>query len=279
MRLLRTLGPYALSLALHLVVGGSFAAATLFVVKKVILPDPVPVELVVTKPAIPEETEEPAPQERRVTTPSIRRLEAPRPRPVKRRRVRMLTEIPEVAMPETRLDRMAAAPSPEPVLGPVPLDVPIREGPAAPPVFGVQMDSLTAGGGTLGVPAGNTLRTSPSTRGPVLGPPGRPPRRGLPTGLRPVEEHRITVWPERIDTQLFRYPEEARRAGIEGSVLLRLWIGADGRVRDAVLVRPAEAALDREALANARTLRFTPARAGGKPVPCEIRYTFTFILD
>jgi TonB family protein len=156
---------------------------------------------------------------------------------------------------------------------------PVRPGPAAQPVYGVSLDSLGTGAGTFAVPAGNTLATNPSNRGPVEGPVGGPEVSALDGELQAEEDHRITSWPERIDAALFRYPEEARREGIEGSVLLRLEIDDRGRVRKAALVRGVNPVLDQAALANAPRLRFAPARAGQKPVPCEIRYTFTFVLD
>jgi TonB family protein len=274
-RWLRSLVPYVLSLIIHGVVGVSLAAAALFVARKVMAPEPLQVELVVTPPAV----EEPASDEGHRARPRMApQPDDSRPRPPPRRKLRTLTEAP-APTPRPRQLRIASAPLLEPKRS-TSEEGPIRPGPAAPPVFGISLDSAESGGGTFVVPVGNTLATSPLHHGPVRGEPGRPAGSSIAVQkARPIEDHRITSWPERIDEQVFRYPEEARRDGTEGSVLLRLHLDAQGRVLRAELVRPAHPVLDQEALANAMRLRFTPARAGTRPVPCEIPYTFTFVLD
>jgi TonB family protein len=274
-RWLRSLVPYALSVVIHGVVGVSLAAAALFVARKVMAPEPMQVELVVTPPAVEEPANDDASKMRPQTPPKPDEI---RPRRTPRRKVRTLTQVPSPAT-QPRQVRLASAPLFEPQRS-ISGEEPIRPGPAAPPVFGISLDSADSGGGTFVVPVGNTLATSPMNRGPVEGRPGRP--RGNPIEAqraKPVEDHRITSWPERVDDQVFRYPEEARREGKEGSVLLRLQIDEQGRVVKAELAQPANPVLDREALANALRLRFSPARAGKKAVPSEIRYTFTFVLD
>jgi TonB family protein len=59
-----------------------------------------------------------------------------------------------------------------------------------------------------------------------------------------------------MDTPL--YPELAREAGVEGQVLVRVLVGRDGLVRDAVVIRSVPM-LDAAALAAARTAVFKPA--------------------
>lgn len=61
--------------------------------------------------------------------------------------------------------------------------------------------------------------------------------------------------------------EASRRMGIEGTVLLGLVVGADGKVQDArVLERSRYPSLDREALDLARGAQFVPARLNRKRV-------------
>src|SRR2546428_690361 len=108
---LRSLGPYALSIAIHGVVGIALAAGALFVARTVIAPAPIPVELVV-RPAPREEPAEEAPRERSAA--SRPRAPAPplpvaRPRP---RRVKVLAEVPRISAPDPKLERLALAPTP-----------------------------------------------------------------------------------------------------------------------------------------------------------------------
>ncbi len=72
------------------------------------------------------------------------------------------------------------------------------------------------------------------------------------------------------------YPEEARKAGIGGTVVLYLELDAQGKVTDARVVSSIAPALDEASLAAARKLVFAPARQGGKPVPSSVDYAFTF---
>jgi protein TonB len=64
-----------------------------------------------------------------------------------------------------------------------------------------------------------------------------------------------------------RYPESARRRGIEGTVLLKMRITAQGRVEDIQVVRSAGyPELDESAIEAVRRWRFEPARRNGTPV-------------
>ena len=67
-----------------------------------------------------------------------------------------------------------------------------------------------------------------------------------------------------------RYPESARRRGIEGTVLLKMRITAQGRVEDVQVVRSAGYPdLDESAIEAVRRWRFEPARRNGEPVAEE----------
>jgi|GEM_PF-1980283 len=76
-----------------------------------------------------------------------------------------------------------------------------------------------------------------------------------------------------------KYPEEARRFGIEGSVILILEIDEKGNVSSATIVKKMGYGMDEAALQAAHLLKFSPAFAGNTPVRVKIKYTFTFILD
>ena len=72
------------------------------------------------------------------------------------------------------------------------------------------------------------------------------------------------------------YPDEARKAGVGGTVLLHLELDAEGRVADARVVAAIAPALDAASLEAARRLVFAPARQSGRPVPSSVDYAFHF---
>ncbi|HEU4537805.1 MAG TPA: TonB family protein, partial [Polyangiaceae bacterium] len=74
------------------------------------------------------------------------------------------------------------------------------------------------------------------------------------------------------------YPSEALAARQEGRVVLRLTIGADGRVGQAEVVEAAGGGFDEPARQAALRFRFEPALRGGTAVAARILYTYTFRL-
>jgi len=62
------------------------------------------------------------------------------------------------------------------------------------------------------------------------------------------------------------YTDEARAAGIEGRLVLKVTVDASGAVSDVVVVNSVDPALDAAAIATVKTWRFRPALACGKPV-------------
>lgn len=85
----------------------------------------------------------------------------------------------------------------------------------------------------------------------------------LPT---PIVRHE-RMPPEFIGQMELVYPEEARRRGWEGRVLLRLSINAEGRVTRAEVIQSSGYRILDEAAARAvRSWRSKPAHVGGRPV-------------
>ena len=74
------------------------------------------------------------------------------------------------------------------------------------------------------------------------------------------------------------YSEEARRARVQGSVLLALIVGPDGNPHDLHLMRSLGMGLDDKALEAVRTWRFEPARKDGVPVAVRISVEVNFRL-
>lgn len=67
------------------------------------------------------------------------------------------------------------------------------------------------------------------------------------------------------------YPEIARRAGIQGRVVVQFIIDEQGYVRDPFVVRSAGGGLDEAALDAVQRIRFTPGMQRGRPV--RVQYT------
>ncbi|UNK58082.1 TonB family protein [Pseudoxanthomonas daejeonensis] len=74
-----------------------------------------------------------------------------------------------------------------------------------------------------------------------------------------------------------RYPEDAARAYINGKVLLRVAVDAEGRVTDVQVEESTPAGVfDAAAIEAARQWTFEPALQGGKPVAGQVRVPITF---
>ena len=77
-----------------------------------------------------------------------------------------------------------------------------------------------------------------------------------------------------------RYPLDARRVGAEGTVLLRVWVGADGApTRLEVQRSSGHRSLDEAALGTVKSWRFTPAQRGGEAVEGVVTVPLVFRLE
>lgn len=77
-----------------------------------------------------------------------------------------------------------------------------------------------------------------------------------------------------------RYPEAARRVGIEGTTVLKVRIREDGGVGDVIVAQSAGAvALDQAAVDAVQRWRFEPARRGGHPVAVWVSLPVRFRLE
>jgi len=72
------------------------------------------------------------------------------------------------------------------------------------------------------------------------------------------------------------YPESAQKLGLTAKVILEAYIGADGRVRMARIVKSGGDLFDQAALQALRHSTFLPARVNGKPVPVRILVPYVF---
>jgi periplasmic protein TonB len=74
------------------------------------------------------------------------------------------------------------------------------------------------------------------------------------------------------------YPELARRARVQGIVIIEAMIGADGRVEQARVGR-SQPLLDDAALAAVRQWEYTPTLLNGRPTPVIMTVTVVFRLQ
>lgn len=75
------------------------------------------------------------------------------------------------------------------------------------------------------------------------------------------------------------YSERARKAGHQGSCVLRLIVGTDGKPYDISEVRTVGMGLDEKAIEAVRQWVFEPARRAGKPVAVQIDVEVSFRLN
>jgi TonB family protein len=75
-----------------------------------------------------------------------------------------------------------------------------------------------------------------------------------------------------------KYTEEARLHKVEGTVVLNIVFGADGRIHDIRTVRGLPDGLTETSIEAAQKIRFQPAILNGKPVSVRATLEFTFNL-
>lgn len=134
------------------------------------------------------------------------------------------------------------------------------------PSFGVSMESTSRGGTGPSVPIGNTLQVRPKDS--TAAPAGSAAVAPL---AAPVEAHTVTVMPLPLGRCTGAYTSAARNAGIEGTVVLDIVVGADGRAREVVVVEGLTHGLTRAAVKAVKACRFKPGERDGKLVAVRVR--------
>jgi len=84
--------------------------------------------------------------------------------------------------------------------------------------------------------------------------------------------------PRALETPDPEYSEEARKAKYQGTVVLWLIVGPDGKPRDIHVSRPLGMGLDQKAIEAVNRWRFEPAMKDGKPVAVQINVEVNFRL-
>jgi len=104
------------------------------------------------------------------------------------------------------------------------------------------------------------------------------PGPGGRTGPPNYRELGITVEPRIIHSEEPEYSEEARKARYQGTVLLAIEIGANGRVSNIRVLRGLGLGLDEKAMAAVEKWIFKPAMAAGRPIAAPAQVSVTFHL-
>jgi len=131
------------------------------------------------------------------------------------------------------------------------------------PVFGISMESTSSAGTGVAMPVGNTLQTKP-THAKVAA-------AEVKSLAAPVQAYEVTKMPLPVGQCTGKYTEEAKQAGLEGTVILDIVVGEDGVVRDIAVVQGLGQGLNEAAVRALKACRFTPGERDGKRVPVRVR--------
>jgi protein TonB len=177
--------------------------------------------------------------------------------------------ITAAAEPVREVVETPTAPTPAaPTMQPAPATPAQSMAPAAPP----QSSTTPATNGTLAAMSspvtqaahGGSAAIAALPPAPSPAEPGPPTRTAIPRG-----GYQVTP----------SYPAAARRLGIEGTALLRVFVDAEGRVGDVVVKQSAgHPDLDRAAADAVRRWRFEPARRGADTVAMWVELPVAFHL-
>lgn len=104
---------------------------------------------------------------------------------------------------------------------------------------------------------------SKEPRDPSAGPPQPEP------GVTPV---RIISKPQA------RYTDQARSRGVQGAIRVAALLGADSKVHHVLIIKGLDPGLDRNAVAAARSIVFSPKLVNGIPVSTVVTIDYTFSI-
>jgi TonB family protein len=92
----------------------------------------------------------------------------------------------------------------------------------------------------------------------------------------PAADAKVDKAPEALNQADPKYPENALRDKIEGTVWVRMWIDESGNVVDAVIAKSDTDVLNEAAIDAGKQWKFKPALLKGKPVAVWITIPFRF---
>ncbi|MDC0710615.1 TonB family protein [Stigmatella sp. ncwal1] len=176
--------------------------------------------------------------------------------------------------PPVKVAELEKPPPPPPEQAPPPPNEPPPEQPAKPVplVVGISMSSTTSAGG-FAAPVGNTAY------GRVDGKATAPQEVKTYSAPKYTPIYQVDSEPRVLSEVKIPYPDEARRAGIEGTVTLSITVDLEGKVVTVKVISGPGYGLNEAARDAIRRFRFKPAIKGGEAVSTEMKYAYTFLLD
>jgi protein TonB len=252
------------ALGVHAALAGGVGAASYFGLGKEKKSAPITMFEVVKEPEPPPPPPEPEPEPEPPP-----REDPPPPEPEPRK----VTPPPPRNAPPPKPD---TPPDPEP-----PAPGPVSEEPPTPYTYRMPSSGAGSMGVAQGTPSGTPGqqpgRPGQDTKGTGGGGPPDSAGTGVASAAAIAEQPKPLGDYDRLDPS--KYPAQAKQAGIEGKVLLRLVIDEDGQVVDVSLKKGLGHGLDQVAMAEVKKIRFKPAiDTNGKAVKFAITWTFNFEL-
>ncbi len=171
--------------------------------------------------------------------------------------------VAEVPKPQARARKVAVTP-PQQLVSPTQLsDKPVEQ--AEPSDEPVVPDVGEGGGGGGGIGTGTRVASLVPVPPKVEPTPPPQPKPTPPPVAEPINLPEDATPPEAAaDNALPEYPEEARAAGVEGMVILRLVIGQTGKIEKIQVLRGEEPLLT-AAIKAVKKWKYRPAIVNGRP--------------
>lgn len=95
----------------------------------------------------------------------------------------------------------------------------------------------------------------------------------------PVDDYLVTQMPKIKKEVRAPYPEEAKKNGVEGPVIMDVLIDPTGRVREVIVLSGPGFGLNEAAVQALKQFEFAPARVQEQFVAVKIKYKYTFKLS
>lgn len=95
----------------------------------------------------------------------------------------------------------------------------------------------------------------------------------------PADEFLVNEMPSLLSDVRIPYPPEAKKAGIQGPVVMDLLIDQNGKVRDVKLISGPGYGLNEAATEAAKSFQFKPGKVEDRTVAVRIRYSYRFVLE
>lgn len=192
-----------------------------------------------------------------------------------------------IKAPKDVLKTPRANPRPAPKAEAPPPEAPKAEGPRSAANFhpgmadfGISMSGTSAGGGIAVGPGGGGFGTGNGGDAPkpktVVKEKTFAPSGGTTEGPAACDEPMVKAKPSGFVQP--QYTDDARSAGVEGRVRLRIQIDASGNVSGVSVLSGLGHGLDQAAMSAARRMHFSPATQCGKPVASSFVIAMRFVL-